>query len=258
MNRYDLQSYALLALNRLRRLGRPSHLPLLAPPCLLHTGGNAVSNLYKEIFVARAYAAPRPLPSGARILDAGAHIGLASIFFLHTYPGARVVAVEANPTTAALLERNLARWRGRVEIVKKALTDHGGSSSFFVTTDTPANVNAGLSNRERTDASVSSFEVPCVDVATLLDEPVDFAKIDIEGAEYEVLMAERFVPERVRAAVIELHDVDVDRDRAERVLRSLTEDRGYVLSGPRGPVGWASLLDGVTSSGALCRIEAPR
>jgi len=229
---YRLQSMALLALNRLRV--RPQRLPLFAPPMLLWTGGRALSHIYKDVFVNHAYASLEPLPPNPRILDAGAHLGLATLFFLDHYPGARVTTVEANPATAALLRKSLRRHRRRVTLIEKALATRSGRASFFVTRVNPVNVNAGLRRRERTDTPVDEIEVELIDVAEVIDGPFDFAKIDIEGAEYDILTSERFTPDVVRSMVVEFHDVDRDRAALDDILALLVDQRGYTLSDHAG------------------------
>lgn len=233
MNRNDLQSLALLALHRVPRRFHPKVLPLFAPPTLLHTEGQVLSHIYKEIFVERAYECLEPVAPGARILDAGAHVGLAALFFLDRYRQARVTSIEANPTTAALLRKNLRRHADRVTIVAKALTTHEGHASFFVTPSNLTNVNAGLMDREEVEATVA-VEVECVDVARVIDGPFAFAKIDIEGAEYDVLMSERFSPALVGSMVVEFHDIDRRREAFDKVLDTLIDERGYRLADASG------------------------
>ena len=100
------------------------------------------------------------------------------------------------------------------------------------------------------------MEVPCVDVASVLDRPFDFAKIDIEGAEYDVLMNEAFVPARVRALIVEFHDLDEQRARFEEVARTLTEVRGYRLLDLAGrAVSGAELLAGGAHADLICRFQ---
>ena len=59
----------------------------------------------REIFIARDYDFPvhREIRT---IIDAGANIGLSSVFFAHKYPRARVVAIEPEAENFALLQRN--------------------------------------------------------------------------------------------------------------------------------------------------------
>ncbi|MFT7578661.1 MAG: FkbM family methyltransferase, partial [Myxococcota bacterium] len=204
MNRYDLQSYALLAMARLPQGSQPRRIPLVVPRCTFDTGGGAISHLYKEIFVNRVYELAEPVPAGGRILDAGAHIGMAALYFLHTHPQARVFSIEANPATAKVLRQNLAPWQDRVEVVESALSDADGETSFFVSGGTGTNVNAGMTNREGSDAVVTEMKVTCLDVRHLFEDGgFAFAKVDIEGGEYAVLQTEHFHPDSVRSMIVE-------------------------------------------------------
>lgn len=254
MNRYKLQSYALLALNRVPRRLVPHRIPLAVPLCMLNTGGGAISHIYKEIFVFGAYESPEPVAKGARILDAGAHIGLASMYFLHRYPGATLTTIEANPATADVVQQNLAPWGSRVHLIKAALSDQDGEASFFVTTDNPVNVNASMTNRNTGDAAVTELRVKCLDVAHLFESGgFAFAKIDIEGGEYQVLKFEKFSPETVRAMVIEFHDLDTRRHEFREIVDLLVE-RGYAIRDLQGRNLSPDALDRLGQS-VLLRIE---
>ena len=55
---------------------------------------------------ARARLRRRSTPS-PRILDCGANVGLASLFFKRRYPAARITAFEADPALFAILDANL-------------------------------------------------------------------------------------------------------------------------------------------------------
>src|SRR5207253_2597643 len=61
---------------------------------------------WQDIFVRRVldFEAATPAP---RILDCGANVGLASLFFKRRYPSARVTAYEADPALFAMLQRNM-------------------------------------------------------------------------------------------------------------------------------------------------------
>ena len=61
---------------------------------------------WNDIFVKRtlAFATASPAP---RILDCGANVGLASLFFRRAYPHARITAYEADPALFAILQANL-------------------------------------------------------------------------------------------------------------------------------------------------------
>src|ERR1700736_4768148 len=65
---------------------------------------------YKEIFFDKVYAFPSVTPRPL-IIDGGANIGLATLFFKRIYPQSRVIAFEADPAIFALLEQNIDSFR---------------------------------------------------------------------------------------------------------------------------------------------------
>src|SRR5215204_3393788 len=60
---------------------------------------------WRDIFIARSLTFETANQS-PRILDCGANIGLASLFFKRHYPAARITAFEADPEIAAILREN--------------------------------------------------------------------------------------------------------------------------------------------------------
>jgi FkbM family methyltransferase len=227
----ELQAVGLKLLARARP--RPRRVPLVLPRCVFHTGGQSVANLYDAIFCDRLYESPTPLPAAPRIVDAGGHLGMASLYFLTRYPANRVLTIEANPSLVELLRENLAPWAGRNQIVAAALATHAGSTTFYVDADNPFTVTGGIENRERPDLRVQQIEVPCVDAAQLLREPIDLMKLDVEGHEYALLQLELFRPSHVKNLVIEFHEVDAPRERFARTLALLAQ-RGYRVANDAG------------------------
>src|SRR5207248_3567332 len=63
---------------------------------------------WDDIFVRRSLAFTTPAQA-PRILDCGANLGLASLFFKRAYPAARITAFEADPAIARMLAANLRR-----------------------------------------------------------------------------------------------------------------------------------------------------
>jgi hypothetical protein len=96
-----------------------SRLPRSRPHASAHAGTIAIGGYtlrytdlltlcpqWKDIFVDRslAFHADAAAP---RILDCGANVGLASLFFKSCYPDARITAFEADPAIADVLAANL-------------------------------------------------------------------------------------------------------------------------------------------------------
>jgi FkbM family methyltransferase len=70
------------------------------------------------------------LPTKPRlILDLGANVGYASVYFSLRHPTARVIAVEPEPSNVALLRQNVAALPG-VDVVEGAVWPHSGRLSL--------------------------------------------------------------------------------------------------------------------------------
>jgi FkbM family methyltransferase len=143
------------------------------------------------------------------VLDLGANVGLAALRFARRYPGARIVCVEADHVALALLARNLSRNGVAAQILGAAVV--GTAGRYAVDRADQPGANRVLPS--------ASGEVEGITLTTVLDraglEQVDLMKVDIEGAEREVLGSAADWSERVRALIMELHDglapADVER-----------------------------------------------
>jgi FkbM family methyltransferase len=222
------QCSALKLLSRLHI--QPARLPLIYPRCNLATGGAPIVNIYADVFCREVYASPKPLRANPRIVDAGGHLGLASLYFLERYPGCQLTTLEPNPTLAALLRDTLAAYGPRSTVIEAALSTANGSSAFHITADNPLNVTGGLENREAPGRGVTRVTVPLLDAREILREPVDLMKLDVEGHEFELLPLPLFEPKHVRNMVIEFHDVEQRRLQFGALARVLMEERGYRIA----------------------------
>lgn len=206
-------------------------------------------SLYAEIFVERCYLPPwLALQPGDVILDVGANIGLASLFFHYEVPGLRIVAIEPASLTNTALRDNLARHRVSGAAHRCALSDRSrlGSLTFYPETTAMSGLDAAADEDEKLSAAYlanggASREdaafilqgkfraiVEECEVRTLSDilaeeriERVDLLKIDVEKSEIEVLngIAE---PDwaLIDAIVLEAHDID---GRVEVIVQMLEE-----------------------------------
>lgn len=158
---------------------------------------------YRDIFLRQEYEFDLPFRPET-IVDAGANIGIASIFFAQKYPGARIVAIEPEQSNFELLTRNVRPYP-QIEPVHAALWNRNGTVSIAEpATGTGARGKWGFRVQDRTGGDVRA-----VTMSSLLEQlsisKVDIAKIDIEGAEKEVFEDTRWL-DNVRCLMIELHD----------------------------------------------------
>lgn len=159
--------------------------------------------MYKDLFVNRLYhfTASRPDP---RILDCGSNIGMSILYFKRCYPQARVVGFEADPIVYPYLEENIARNAlSGVELVQAAVSARAGVMTFYADgkygSALAAQMPGGAPDGWKT------VEVPCVRLRDYLDAPADFVKLNIEGAEWDVLADTADRLRQVRELVIEYH-----------------------------------------------------
>ena len=175
----------------------------LTAPITLRAG-NSDLEVYKKIFIDQEYALPFDSPI-LSILDLGANTGMASLYFHRAFPNAQIVTVEPDPANFELLTRNL-NGLPNVKPFRAAVWTHDGEIQLF----DPGIGAWGLQVSEDATSSAPSVSVPAISLPSLLREfpsgHLDLLKIDIEGAEKEILEnADSWMP-AVNAIVIELHD----------------------------------------------------
>ena len=176
---------------------------------------------WDDIFVKRTLAFTSATPE-PYILDCGANIGLASLFFRQLYPGARITAFEADPAIMEMLEANLdANGASTVETRHAALWTSTGTLTFDCEGSDSGRISALAGATSGRAAIVPSLRLRDV----ISERPVDLLKLDIEGAEDAVLADCEPVLHRVKAIVMDLHEFDPAVRQAPRVLERLDARR---------------------------------
>lgn len=138
----------------------------------------------------------RPMVSpGDLVFDVGAHLGDRSVAFAAL--GARVIALEPQPTVARWLKRIVGA-NGRITVRTEAVGRATGSGHLAVSRKTPTVSSLSESWRDRVSRLNPGFrgvrwpgsvEVAVITLDELIDVygPPNFCKIDVEGLEAEVL-----------------------------------------------------------------------
>src|SRR4029077_13646956 len=178
------------------------------------------------------------------ILDCGANIGISSIHYKHLFPRARITAFEPDARICPVLRRNLkANGMADVKIVEAAVWT-GNARHMFFSEGADANrlVDPCVETRELENL-VPRGTTCSVDTVRLADylagEPVEFLKLDIEGAEADVIPdCVEYLP-RVKDIVIEFHLTNSKPKGLATTLMVLA-DAGFQISvGSYGP--WIDL-----------------
>ncbi len=164
---------------------------------------------YFEIAVDGIYdrsTAVRAMP-GWIVVDVGANIGVFAVW--QARRGARVISYEPHPRAFSNLLTNVESngVEPRVTCLNVAVSSSAGTGWLSTATGSSA---AHLVN----DRVGEGFVVPTVTLDESLAKhdlsSIDLLKIDVEGAELEVIAGGSATLDRVRAAIIEVHGVPVE------------------------------------------------
>ncbi len=143
------------------------------------------------------------------VVDAGANIGLAAIYFASKYPNAKIIAIEPEESNFQLLQKNAVPYRNIIP-VQAALWNENGRINLM----DPGLGNWGFvtdkeKNREKLSGNYC-YEVKSITVDKLIDDyglnMIDLFKIDIEGAEKEIFSDSSAWIKKVNGLIIELHE----------------------------------------------------
>lgn len=115
------------------------------------------------------------------IIDCGANIGLSIIYFKQLFPDAEIVAFEPDNKVFKVLKNNIKAF-GFTDVtpVKKACWNSETTLQFY-----SEGADAGRAAKDFDSKNI--IEVETISLRSYVDKKVDFLKIDIEGAENEVL-----------------------------------------------------------------------
>jgi FkbM family methyltransferase len=187
-------------------------------------------DVFRQVFIEAQYELPIRLSGVTRVIDAGANVGLSTLYFLLRYPEATVVALEPEESNHELCAANTRAFGERCRVLRAALWSHPTSLSVIAS-------DAAWSTRVL-EVGEGHPSVEAMSLVQVLErtgwEAVDIVKLDIEGAEENVLAAE--TPDTVargRCWAVEIHT-----DGARRSFERLFGDSRW-RTGQQGEIDFA-------------------
>ncbi|NEP44155.1 MAG: FkbM family methyltransferase [Okeania sp. SIO2H7] len=203
-----------------------------------HTGefcGYAVSAPYKADFEkikselltdgAYQFETKKERPS---IIDCGSHVGLSIIYFKSKFSQAKIIGFEPDPANLYFLKKNLKKNGFEdVIIIPKALASVEKTVGFWRETMGISTWGNSIAiPRELEEAEVVPVETALL--SSYLQDEVDFLKMDIEGAEEQVLQEAGERLTLVRQIELEFHGTTktVEINNLDRIV-ALLEDKGF-------------------------------
>jgi FkbM family methyltransferase len=169
---------------------------------------------YEEIFLGEHYRLEGVTNAAPFIVDAGANIGLATLYFKVHYPAARIICFEPHPVSFCYLKKNLAaNDLNDVEAHQVALGATAGAARLYgqnLGASLDAYWNVVVVNAPRSEAVTGQTEhghtVSVRPLSEFIDNrDVDILKLDIEGHEGVVLKELGGSLRRVRHIIMEYH-----------------------------------------------------
>lgn len=193
------------------------------------------------------------LKSGMTVFDIGANIGDITLMFSKLVgPTGTVHSFEATGSTFAQLEENVKLANcANVRVNHLAVADSLGSLQFYIYDQEHSRLNSladrPLGNYGMAVSPIGVEEVQAITVDSYCEqhkiEFIDLLKVDVEGAEYQVLKgANRMLREkRVRCCTFEFGQTTFDMGNKPEEIRVYLRSCGYRI---RNMVKWAPVFPG--------------
>jgi len=166
-----------------------------------------------EIFVQEVYKFPSDKKNPI-IIDCGANIGLSVLYFKEIHKASKIIAFEADPSVYKQLKSNIAEYNySNIDLINAAVWNEETKIVFSSEGSVGGKMN--LEGHK----SNNDVEVPAIRLRNYLSTEIDFLKIDIEGAEYEVLKDCADLLLNVNNLFIEYHVLPNERQHLHDILK---------------------------------------
>jgi len=146
--------------------------------------------LFRDIFVRNTYYfyTQKIEPT---IIDAGANIGMVTLYYKVLYPKAKILAFEPSPETFEILKDNVENNNlNDITIFNTAISDNNSSTmEFFHHGSVQGNTGSSVIKDIVLSKSkkIGRIQVKNSKLSRYITQPVDMLKLDIEGMESEVI-----------------------------------------------------------------------
>ncbi|RXK62229.1 FkbM family methyltransferase [Lacibacter luteus] len=142
----------------------------------------------------------------AVIVDAGANIGLAAVYFANLFPESKIYCIEPVTANFNLLKQNTSGY-GNIQHLQAAVW----FKNELLQIENPEGFSAGLTlNSSNKTTGIQGYSIDAI-MDLLKIEHIDILKMDVEGAEKEIFgQGPVEWLKKVTILVIELHDMYKD------------------------------------------------
>ena len=173
---------------------------------------------HREIFIDGIYEfkTMREIP---KIIDCGTNYGTSLVYFKSLYANAEVIGIEADPNIFSILEKNISlRKYDNVTLINKAVSNKKGKVKFF-----SEGADGGRIYNMSKHKGSSEVETICLD--DIIEDEIDFLKMDIEGSESDVICSLKKI-NKIKEIFIEYHSF-ADKTQSLDELLSCLKENGF-------------------------------
>ena len=149
-----------------------------------------------------------------KILDCGSNIGVSISYFKKIFPNCKIIGFEPDPIIFKILKKNITLLKtSNIELINAAIWYEDTQLQF------KSNGSDGGSLMKKGD-----LKVRAVNLIPYLNTKVDFLKVDIEGAEHDILPKLSGYLKNVQNLFIELHVYRNSAIQIEETFQLLREN----------------------------------
>lgn len=183
--------------------------------------------LFNEIFLQKEYEfnANNKEPF---IIDCGSNIGMSICYFKKKYPESKIVGFEPDKKTFQLLKNNVEKNKlGNVELYESAVYNREDTINFYSDVDKDGDLGMSVTKRLlESNRRIKETKVHSVLLSRFIKKPVDLLKIDIEGAEFEVIkeLSNSSKFKLINEIIIEYHSKTNKVNKLYKILKILEQN----------------------------------
>lgn len=159
---------------------------------------------FEQVFLDKGYNYPFEFEVKT-IIDCGANVGLASVFFINKYSKAKIIALEPEKGNFDIAKQNVLQYPD-ITILQNGVWH---KNAFLEINDRFKTGNWGFICTETETPGASGVQAVSINeiMKTYKIDEIDILKIDIEGSEMEVFSQgyETWLP-KTKAIMLEIHD----------------------------------------------------
>jgi FkbM family methyltransferase len=170
---------------------------------------------HKEIFIDEIYKF-RCDSDNPVILDCGSNYGTSILYFKSIYPNSTITGIEADPEIFKILKKNINNRYSDISLLNKAISNKKGPIKFYT-----EGADGGRAHKINDSSQTNIIDAISLDI--LIDKKIDFLKMDIEGAETDVLCDSKNL-KNVQQLFIEYHSFVDERQKLGDLLTVLSKN----------------------------------